>query len=82
MSLIIFIPMIPMMYTMINPGANEPWFAWVPVLGHQAMIKDLLLGGSLVWPTLIKLWLVAIPIAVGLLAFTSSQLRKPRIVYS
>lgn len=81
MSLIIFIPMVPMMYTMINPGVHEPWFEWVPVLGHQAVIKDLLLGGSLNGITLLKFWTVAIPVAVLLLTFTASQLRKPRIVY-
>ena len=81
MSLMVFLPMLPMMYTMINPGAFEPWFAWVPVLGHQAVIKELLLGGSLDIKMLIKFWLVAIPLAVILLAFTANQLRKPKIVY-
>jgi sodium transport system permease protein len=81
MGLIVFIPMLPMMYTMINPGASEPWFAWVPVLGHQAVVKDLLLGGSLDVMALIKFWLVAIPLAIILLTFTANQLRKPKIVY-
>lgn len=81
MSLMVFVPMLPMMYTMINPGANEPWFVWVPVLGHQAVVKDLLLGGTLDWQALAKFWLVALPLAVALLTFTASQLRKPKIVY-
>ncbi len=81
MGLIIFIPMLPMMYTMINPGASEPWFAWVPVLGHQAVVKDLLLGSSLDIIALVKFWLVAIPLAALLLMFTANQLRKPKIVY-
>jgi sodium transport system permease protein len=81
MGLIIFIPMLPMMYTTLNPGANEPWFVWVPVLGHQAMVKDLLLGGVFHYGELIKFWLVAIPLAVLLLTFTANQLRKPKIVY-
>lgn len=81
MGVIIFIPMLPMMYTMINPGASEPWFAWVPVLGHQAVVKDLLLGSSLDVIALVKFWLVAIPLAALLLMFTANQLRKPKIVY-
>ncbi|HWV16465.1 MAG TPA: ABC transporter permease [Cellvibrio sp.] len=81
MGLVIFVPMIPMVYTMINPGASEPWFAWVPVLGHQALVKDLLLGGSVNLVSLLKFWLVAIPLAIALLGFTAGQLRKPRIVY-
>ena len=81
MGLIIFIPMLPMLYTMINPGANEPWFVWTPVLGHQAAVKNLLLGGSLDVVTLVKFWLVAIPLAFLLIMFTANQLRKPKIVY-
>lgn len=81
MSLIIFVPMVPMVYTMINPGANEPWFAWVPVLGHQVLVKDLLLGGNFNALWFLQFWLVAIPLAAALLAFTAKQLRKPRIVY-
>ncbi len=81
MGLIVFIPMLPLMYTMINPGAYEPWFAWVPVLGHQAAIKDLLLGSSLDAATFVKFWVVAIPLSCLLLAFTANQLRKPKIVY-
>lgn len=82
MSLIIFVPMIPMVYTMMNPGAYEPWFAWVPVLGHQVLVKDLLLGGNFNSVSFLQCWLVAIPLAAVLLGFTARQLRKPRIVYS
>jgi len=81
MSLIIFIPMLPMVYTMMNPGANEPWFAWVPVLGHQVVVKDLLLGGTFHVLPFLQFWVVAIPVAISLLIFTAKQLRKARIVY-
>jgi sodium transport system permease protein len=78
---IIFIPMFPMIYTMINPGVNEPWFEWVPVLGHQAVVKDLLLGGTLDFLPIVKFWLVAIPLAIIFLMFTAKKLRHPKIVY-
>jgi sodium transport system permease protein len=82
MGIIIFIPMLPMMYTLMNPGVYEPWFQWVPVLGHQAVVKDLLLGGTLDFLVIVKFWLVAVVISTVLLRFTANQLRKPRIVYS
>lgn len=82
MGLIVFIPMLPMMYTMVNPNANEPWFAWMPVLGQQAAVKELLLGGRFDPVGLAKFWLVAIPFAFCALGFTSRQLRKPHIVYT
>jgi sodium transport system permease protein len=82
MGIIIFIPMLPMMYTLMNPGVYEPWFQWMPVLGHQAVVKDLLLGGTLDFLVIVKFWLVAVVISTVLLRFTANQLRKPRIVYS
>jgi sodium transport system permease protein len=81
MSLMIFIPMLPLVYTMFNPAANEPWFIWVPALGHQLVVKDLLLGGQLQLAMLCKFWLVALPLAAFLLLFTASKLRKSSIVY-
>ena len=82
MSLMVVVPMLPMLYTMINPSANEPWFVWVPVLGHQVAIKELLLGGVFDIKALMVFWLLAIPSSMILLMITAKQLRKPSIVYS
>lgn len=82
MSLMIVVPMLPMLYTMINPSAHESWFVWVPVLGHQAVIKELLLGGIFDIASVIIFWLLAIPSSMILLMITAKKLRKPNIVYS
>jgi sodium transport system permease protein len=81
MSIMVFIPMLPLMYTMINPAASEPWFVWVPALGHQVVVKDLLLGGHLQVMALVKFWLVALPIAGMLLTFTATKLRNSNLIY-
>lgn len=80
-GLLVFIPMLPMFYTLVNPDAYEPWFNWVPVLGQQAMIRELLMGINLNWWPLVQFWLVALPLSALLLWFTAQQLRKPKIVY-
>jgi sodium transport system permease protein len=80
-GLLVFIPMLPMFYTLVNPSAYEPWFNWVPVLGQQAMIKELLMGAVISWWPLVQFWLVALPLSGLLLWFTAWQLRKPKIVY-
>lgn len=80
-GLLVFIPMIPMFYTLVNPSAYEPWFNWIPVLGQQALIKELLMGADLPWWSFIQFWLVALPVCGLLLGFTAQQLRKPKIVY-
>lgn len=81
MGLMVFIPMIPLFYTMFNPGAYEDWFRWVPILGHQVLIKDLLLGGQTNAWQFAQLWLVSLITGVAMLWLTARQLRKPKIVY-
>ncbi len=81
MGLMVFIPMVPLFYTLFNPSAYADWFRWVPVLGHQVLIKDLLLGGTITAAHFAQLWLVSGVIAVVLLTYTIRQLRKPKIVY-
>lgn len=81
MGLMVFIPMVPLFYTLINPSAYADWFRWVPVLGQQLLVKDLLLGGSISVHAFAQAWLVAVLLAALLLRFTAQQLRKPKIVY-
>lgn len=80
-GMLVFIPMVPMFYTLLNPSAYEPWFNWVPVLGQQAMIKELLMGMDISWWTRLQFWLVGLPLTGLLLGFTAQQLRRPKIVY-
>lgn len=81
MGLMVFIPMVPLFYTLFNPSAYADWFRWVPVLGHQVLIKDLLLGGNVTAAHFAQLWWVSGVIAFAFLAYTIQQLRKPKIVY-
>lgn len=81
MGMMVFLPMVPLFYTLFNPSAYADWFRWVPILGQQVLIKDLLLGGNVLPFDFIQAWGVAIILAALFLFFTASQLRKPKIVY-
>lgn len=81
MGLMIFIPMVPLFYTLLNPSAYADWFRWVPVLAQQLVVKDLLLGGDVPLLAFAQAWLVAVILAAIFLRFTAQQLRKPKIVY-
>lgn len=81
MGLMVFIPMVPLFYSMFNPSAYADWFRWVPILGQQILIKDLLLGGRVQVAQFAQVWLVALVLAIGMLLLTARQLRKPGIVY-
>lgn len=81
MGLMVFIPMVPLFYTLFNPSAYAEWFRWVPVLGHQVLIKDLLLGGTFSATHFLQVWIVSGIGATIFLVCTIKQLRKPKIVY-
>lgn len=81
MGLMVFIPMVPLFYTLFNPSAYADWFRWVPILGQQILIKDLLLGGNASTIHFVQVWVVAMLLGSGMLWFTICQLRKPKIVY-
>lgn len=81
MGMMVFLPMVPLFYTLFNPSAYEDWFRWVPVLGQQVLVKDLLLGGNVSPFHFVQVWIVALALALIFLFFTASKLRKPKIVY-
>lgn len=81
MGLMVFIPMVPLFYTLINPSSYQDWFMWVPVLAHQIVIKNILLGELVTVLQLFQLASVSILFGALLLIFTAIQLRKPKIVY-
>lgn len=81
MGLMVFIPMVPLIYTLTNPSSYADWFMWVPVLSHQIMVKQLLLGEALNYIHLLQMSLTTSLLAILMLGFTAKQLRKPKIVY-
>lgn len=81
MGLMVFIPMVPLFYTLFNPSAYADWYRWIPILGHQVLIKDFLLGGQVQLLQVAQVWLISLVPGVLLLWLTARQLRKPKIVY-
>jgi len=81
MGLMVFIPMVPLFYTLINPSGYEDWFMWVPVLSHQIVIKKILLGEAVSGSQLMQIGFVSISLGIAVLILTAKQLRKPKIVY-
>jgi sodium transport system permease protein len=80
-GLLVFIPMVPGFYTLFNPGVYADWFLWVPVLGQQVIVRDLLLGGSLAGLTLASFWITASALTLVLLLLAAKQLRRAKIIY-
>jgi sodium transport system permease protein len=80
-GLLIFVPLLPFLYTIVNPGVYADWFFWVPVLAQQSALRELLLGSPLPEFTLAKMWLSALPLAALTFMLAALQLRRARIVY-
>src|SRR6056297_3492059 len=67
MGLIIFVPMIPSFWLLIDPTKAETWMTWVPLLNHTIMILELGRGEPLnaawIGATLLSTTLAAIALA-------------------
>tara|TARA_R110000850_G_scaffold145408_20_gene267574 strand:- start:1842 stop:3002 length:1161 start_codon:yes stop_codon:yes gene_type:complete len=81
MSLLVLLPMIPFFIVMTSPGIFASWQLWVPLLGHQSVLKGLLLGeGAPAW-AFTAFWLSGLPIVALALGFAGRQLRRAKIIY-
>jgi len=81
MGLMVFIPMVPLIFTLTNPSSFAEWFIWVPVLSQQIAIKNILIGESVGINSLVIGAAVSVVLGALLLVITAKQLRKPKIVY-
>lgn len=80
-GLLVFLPMIPLLYTMINPGVFYDWWLWVPVLGETAMIKNIILGEPVSALALLKFWIVALLFTLAIVPIGVRQFNRPKIIY-
>lgn len=81
MGFLVLLPMIPFFVVITNPGLYADWHLWVPMLGHQTVLKDLLLGqGAPDW-AFTAFWVSGVPVAGGAVWLAARQLRRASIVY-
>jgi len=80
-GVLMLIPMVPGFYTLFNPGVSADWFTWVPVLGQQVVLRDLLVGGELSGQALLRFWLLGLGLTCVTLIFAAAQLRRGKIIY-
>lgn len=44
LSFMLFLPMLPGLFLSLKPMGSEPWMWFVPVLGHQVLVMDIVRG--------------------------------------
>ncbi|MDO3384693.1 ABC transporter permease [Gilvimarinus sp. SDUM040013] len=81
MSFLIVLPMVPFFVVVTNPGIYETWHLWVPMLGHQTVLRNLLLGEGAEFMAFIAFTVSAIPVVLIALWLAAKQVRRAKIIY-
>lgn len=81
MGFLVLLPMVPFFIMTMNPDWYAPWHLWVPLLGQQAVLKDLLLGELIPSIAILAFWVSSIPITLAALWLAARQLRKAKTIY-
>jgi len=82
MGLIIFVPMIPSFWLLIDPTKAETWMTWVPLLNQNIMILELVRGEPLSagW---VGATLISTTVAAVLLAWVAGGLyNRPKLIFT
>jgi len=75
LSLVLFIPSLPGLVFSLNPMETPDWMQAVPVLGHQLLVTDLIVGEPVSGPWVAALVLCSL-LATALLLLATSWLYK------
>jgi sodium transport system permease protein len=77
LSLMMFVPMVPGLVLTVAPAATAAWMVWVPVLGQQALVVDVLRGNEVGVAAIAACGLqAAVLTVVGLVAATALLRRE------
>jgi sodium transport system permease protein len=82
MGLVIFVPMIPSFWLLIDPTKAETWMTWVPLLNQNIVILELVRG-----ETLSAAWIGATLISTTLAAFALAWIagglyNRPKLIFT
>lgn len=81
MSILVLLPMVPFFIVLTNPGFYQDWHLWVPLLGHQTVLKNLLLAEPVPALAFAAFWLSAVPLTLLALWLAARQLRRAKVIY-
>jgi sodium transport system permease protein len=81
LSLTIFAPMLPGLLTTLSPLKSEMWMSFVPLLGQQVIISDIIRGESAEPLRFLISTSVALAAALGLIFFTHRLFGREKILF-
>ncbi|MBY6205073.1 ABC transporter permease [Halomonas denitrificans] len=82
MGLVIFVPMIPSFWLLIDPTKAETWMSWVPLLNQNVMILELVRGEPTNW-TWVGATLASTTLLALVLAWIAGGLyNRPKLIFT
>jgi len=81
LSIMVFVPMLPGFFLMVNPRSAETWMMWIPTFAQNVLAVDLLRGEAVAGLHLAIASAVTLATGVAILALVSRLLGRERIVF-
>jgi len=81
-SLMSFLPMLPYFYNIMNTTGRELWMSFVPMLGQNMLLADVVSGRSPALPDLLLAALTLLLCSALCIAFATRLLKGERIIFS
>ena len=80
-TLIAFLPVLPGIFTMVNPITDPTWHLAVPALGQQILVSEALAGDTISLPMVFGMGLVTIAFGATAAWLTAHLFGHERIIY-
>ncbi len=81
LGFLVFIPMAPVIITMIGGMKAEGWMFMVPVLGQQQILTNIMRGEAMILTQFLSVTAVTIVVSAIILTVLTKLLRSERVVY-
>ena len=80
LSGVMLVPIVPQLYLTLKVGHHEGWMQWVPVLGQEVLMAEIIAGRSLELLTVVGSAVLASGLALALTRLNAWLLTQERIV--
>ncbi len=81
LSLLMFLPMVPSMWSILVPFENQRWMDFVPMLAQQTILSNVLSGKSLPFSSFLIAGFMSLLVGIGCVLVTARLFRRERIIY-
>ncbi|MEL0067475.1 MAG: ABC transporter permease subunit [Gammaproteobacteria bacterium] len=81
LGFLVFIPMAPVIITMIGGMKAEGWMFMVPVLGQQQILTNIMRGEAMILTQFLSVTAVTVVVSAIILTVLTKLLRSERVVY-